>query len=100
MAIRLQFAENELKFPKSEAWRLGAAQEFLHREGLEWYRVLSEQGAVTVEPDNTKPPDEQHEEKTKGVPPFPPFSRQRLPLMDLVYPNYSSRGYGYKKTKP
>jgi len=29
----------------------------------------------------------------------PPLSRERLPLMNLVYPNYLSRGYCYKKKK-
>lgn len=74
-------------------------RKFLHREGLEGYRVLSEPGLVKVEPDNRNLPEEPSRDKVKGVPPYPPFSRERLPLMDVVYPNYVSRGYGYKKKK-
>ncbi len=74
-------------------------EKFLHRERLEGYRVLSQQGVVTVEPDERDVHEEPHPDKIKGVPPFPPLSRERLPLMDLVYPNYTSRGYGYKKKK-
>src|SRR5262249_34428097 len=74
-------------------------EKFLHRDGLKGYRILSQQGVVTVEPDNRDVPEESHREKIKGVPPFPPLSRERLPLMDVVYPNYTSRGYGYKKKK-
>ena len=74
-------------------------EKFLHREKLKGYRVLSQQGVVTVEPDNPDVPEESHHDKIKGVSPFPPFSQERLPLMDLVYPNYTSRGYGYKKKK-
>jgi hypothetical protein len=37
------------------------------------------------------PQEEQPEnDKVKGVPPFPPLSTERLPLMDIVYPNYAS----------
>ena len=74
-------------------------EKFLHKEGPDPYWVLSQQGVVTVEPDSRDLPDEPHKEKIRGVPPFPPLSRERLPLMDLVYPNHLSRGYDYKKKK-
>ena len=64
---------------------------FLHREGLTGYRVLSESGTVRIVPDDKPPPEERPENsKIKGVPPFPPLSTERLPLMDVVYPNYAS----------
>lgn len=64
---------------------------FLHHEGLTGYRVLSESGTVRVVPDD-KPfrEEEREDDKIKGVPPFPPLSTERLPLMDVVYPNYTS----------
>ena len=66
-------------------------RKFLHREGLTGYRVLSQSGTLKIVPDNTLAPEEQPEnDKIRGVPPFPPLSTERLPLMDIVYPNYTS----------
>ena len=64
---------------------------FLHHEGLTGYRVLSESGTVRIVPDD-KPVREEKQENSEitGVPPFPPLSTERLPLMDVVYPNYTS----------
>jgi hypothetical protein len=64
---------------------------FLHHEGLTGYRVLSQSGTLRIVPDNAPAPEEQPEnDKIKGLPPFPPLSTERLPLMDTVYPNYAS----------
>jgi hypothetical protein len=66
-------------------------RKFLHHEGLNGYRVLSQGGTLKIVPDNTPAPEEKPEDdKIKGVPPFPPLSNERLPLMDVVYPNYTS----------
>ena len=66
-------------------------KKFLHQEGLEGYRVLSEKGILKVVPDELeKTRHEALEEKIKGVGPFPPLSTERLPLMQTVYPNYGS----------
>jgi len=66
-------------------------RKFLHHEGLTGYRVLSQSGTLKIVPDNTPAPEKQPEnDKIKGVPPFPPSSTERLPLMDVVYPNYTS----------
>ena len=64
---------------------------FLHHEGLTGYRILSESGTVRIVPDD-KPVREEKQENSEitGVPPFPPLSTERLPLMDVVYPNYTS----------
>jgi hypothetical protein len=64
---------------------------FLHHEGLTGYRVLSQSGTLKIVPEDSSPLEEQPErDKIKGVPPFPPLSTERLPLMDIVYPNYTS----------
>lgn len=64
---------------------------FLHHEGLDGYRVLSESGTLKVVPDDDSAREEPPEnDKIKGIPPFPPLSTERLPLMDVVYPNYTS----------
>jgi hypothetical protein len=64
---------------------------FLHREGLTGYRVLSQSETLKIVPEDSSPREEQPEDdKIKGVPPFPPLSTERLPLMDIVYPNYTS----------
>ena len=63
---------------------------FLHHEGLTGYRVLSESGTVRIVPDNKPAHEELQDDKVKGVPPFPPLSTERLPLMGVVYPNYTS----------
>jgi len=64
---------------------------FLHHEGLTGYRVLSQSGTLKIVPENTSSREEPPENaKIKGVPPFPPLSTERLPLMDIIYPNYTS----------
>jgi len=64
---------------------------FLHNEGLDGYRVLSESGTLKVVPkDDSNPEEPAENDKIKGIPPFPPLSTERLPLMDVVYPNYTS----------
>ena len=75
-------------------------RKFPHKEGLDGYRVLSEPALMKVEPDNRNLTEEPTHDKVKGVPQFPQLSREMLPLIDLVYPNYTSRGYGYKKKIP
>ena len=66
-------------------------RKFLHHEGLAGYRVLSQSGTLKIVPENPRTRDEQPEnDKIKGIPPFPPLSTERLPLMDVVYPNYTS----------
>jgi hypothetical protein len=66
-------------------------RKFLHHEGLAGYRVLSQSGTLKIVPDNAPGHEEKTEnDKIKGVPPFPPLSNERLPLMDVVYPNYTS----------
>jgi len=74
---------------------------FLHHEGLTGYRVLSQSGTLRIVPDNAAAPEEQPEnDKIKGIPPLPPLSTERLPLMDVVYPNYTSdRPRMFKKEK-
>jgi hypothetical protein len=76
-------------------------RKFLHHEGLTGYRVLSQSGTLKIVPDNPRGPEEKQEnDKIKGVPPFPPLSNERLPLMDVVYPNYTSdRPSIFKKGK-
>jgi len=65
------------------------------------YRVLSQSGTLRIVPDNAAAPEEQPEnDKIKGIPPLPPLSTERLPLMDVVYPNYTSdRPRMFKKEK-
>ena len=64
---------------------------FLHREGLDTYRVLRESGVIRVVPEEKEEPvHESRDDRIKGVPPFPPLSSNRLPLMQTVYPNYGS----------
>ena len=63
---------------------------FLHHEGVTGYRVLSESGTVRIVPDEKPVHEEPKNDKIKGVPPFPPLATERLPLMDVVYPNYTS----------
>ncbi len=64
---------------------------FLHHEGLDGYRVLGESGTRKVVPyDDSTPEEPAENDKIKGIPPFPPLSKERLPLIDLVYPNYTS----------
>jgi hypothetical protein len=64
---------------------------FLHHEGLDGYRVLSESGTLrVVSYDDSFPEDPPENDKIKGISPFPPLSTERLPLMDVVYPNYAS----------
>lgn len=66
-------------------------RKFLHHEGLTGYRVLNQSGTLKIVPDNAPAPEKQPEnDKIKGIPPFPPLSTERLPLMDVVYPNYAS----------
>jgi hypothetical protein len=66
-------------------------RKFLHHEGLAGYRVLSESGTLKILPENLPTRDEHPANgKNKGIPPFPPLSTERLPLMDVVYPNYTS----------
>ncbi len=68
-------------------------KKFLHREGLAGYRVLSESGVLRVVPDPRAQPSRDNDaddDKIKGVPPFPPVSSERLPLLQTVYPNYGS----------
>ena len=74
---------------------------FLHHEGMTGYRVLSQSGTLRIVPDNAAAPEEQPEnDKIKGIPPLPPLSTERLPLMDVVYPNYTSdRPRMFKKEK-
>ncbi len=73
---------------------------FLHQRGLNDYRVLSQPGMLEIVPVEKQPrTGRTDDDKIKGVPPFPPLSQERLPLMDVVYPNYSSQGFGYKKKK-
>ncbi len=73
---------------------------FLHQRGLNGYRVLSQPGMLEIVPIEKQPrTGRADDDKIKGVPPFPPLSQERLPLMDVVYPNYSSQGFGYKKKK-
>jgi hypothetical protein len=68
--------------------------EFLLHEGLTGYRVLSQSGTLKIVPEDTSPREEQPEnDEIKGVPPFPPLSTERLPLMDIVYPNYTSNRF-------
>jgi hypothetical protein len=76
-------------------------RKFLHHEGLAGYRVLSQSGTLRIVPDNAPVQEEPPEnDKVKGVPPFPPLSTERLPLMDVVYPNYTSdRPRMFKKEK-
>jgi hypothetical protein len=76
-------------------------REFLHHEGLAGYRVLSQSGTFRIVPDNAPDHEEKPgDDKIKGVPPFPPLSTERLPLMDVVYPNYASdRPRMFKKEK-
>ncbi len=67
---------------------------FLHHEGLEVYRVLSDSGMLKVVPyDDSAPEEPPESDKIKGIPPFPPLSTERLPLMDVVYPNYTSNRF-------
>jgi hypothetical protein len=77
-------------------------RKFLHHEGLTGYRVLSQSGTFRIVPDNLQAQEEQpRDDKIEGVPPFPPLSTERLPLMDIVYPNYTSdRPRIFKKEKP
>jgi hypothetical protein len=64
---------------------------FLYHEGLDGYRVLSDSGTLKVVPDDKSAREEpQENHNIKGIPPFPPLSTERLPLMDVVYPNYTS----------
>ncbi|HZY47698.1 MAG TPA: hypothetical protein VFE96_07885 [Candidatus Bathyarchaeia archaeon] len=66
-------------------------KKFLHREGLADYRVISEDGMLKISLEEKKQSRQDSlENKVKGVPPFPPLSSERLPLMQTVYPNYSS----------
>jgi hypothetical protein len=76
-------------------------RKFLHREGLTCYRVISQSGTLKVVPENEQAPEKQPaDDKIKGIPPFPPLSAERLPLMDVVYPNYTSdRPRTFKKEK-
>ncbi len=61
-------------------------RKFLHEQHVANYRVVSSKGRLEVVP--IKERYEKGEDKMKGVPPFPPLSSERLPLMDVVYPNY------------
>ena len=76
-------------------------RKFLHREGLTGYRVISQSRTLKVVPENEQAPEKQPaDDKIKGIPPFPPLSTERLPLMDVVYPNYTSdRPRTFKKEK-
>ena len=66
-------------------------RKFLHDEGLTGYRVLSQSGTLKIVPENARAPKRQPDlDKIKGIPPFPPLSTERLPLMGVVYPNYTS----------
>ena len=75
-------------------------EKFLHREGLQGYRVLRDPGKVTVEPDNSeRPHEEMRDEKVKGVLPYPPLSKPSGAFLSTVYPNYLSEGVYKKKHK-
>ena len=64
---------------------------FLDHEGLDGYRVLSDSWTLKVVPyDDSTPEEPAENDKIKGIPPFPPLSTERLPLMHVVYPNYAS----------
>jgi hypothetical protein len=66
-------------------------RKFLHREGLTGYQVINQSGTLKVLPENEQAPEKRPaDDKIKGIPPFPPLSTERLPLMDVVYPNYTS----------
>ena len=66
-------------------------RKFLHHDGLTGYRVVSQSGTLKIVPDNVPVQEEQPEnDKIEGIPPSPPLSTERLPLMDIVYPNYTS----------
>src|SRR5712692_8086017 len=87
--IRVDGSRIEIEDEKARDVKL-LLHKFLHHEGLTGYRVLSEPGILRIVPDSrASPEDEKKEDKIKGVSPFPPFSQERLPLMDVVYPNYS-----------
>lgn len=65
-------------------------KKFLHQEGLEAYRVLSEGGVIRVVQEEKEEPRKDAVDKIKGIPPFPPLSSERLPLTQTVYPNDGS----------
>ena len=81
--------EIQIDVEKSEEVKL-LIKKFLHREGLEAYRVLSDGGVIRVVQKEKEEPSKDVADKVKGIPPFPPLSPERLPLMQTVYPNYGS----------
>lgn len=96
--IKLHGNQIQLEDEKASDIKL-LLHKFLRREGLTGYRILSQAGVIRITPDNRERPDDQpSDDKVKGVAPFPPLSQDRLPLMNVVYPNYSSQGV-YKKKK-
>lgn len=89
--IRVRGKEIEIDNEKADEVKL-LLKKFLHQEGLTGYRVLSESGVLRIVLDERQQPypDAVEDDKIKGVPPFPPLSGERLPLMQTVYPNYGS----------
>jgi len=76
-------------------------EKFMHREGLDGYRVLRDPGVIRVTPDNRERPHEENREadRVKGIPPYPPLSRPKGLFTTLAYPNYLSQGVYKKKHK-
>ena len=60
---------------------------YLHEKGLKDYRVLTHPEGLEIAP-KKEPAKTKTESPIRGVPPFPPLSPSRLPLMQVVYPNY------------
>jgi hypothetical protein len=88
--IRVEGNHIEIDDEKAREVKL-LLHKFLHHEGLMGYRVISQSGTLRIVPDDKPAREEQPaNDKIKGLPPFPPLSTERLPLMDVVYPNYTS----------
>ena len=87
--VTIRGNEIQIDAEKSDEVKL-LIRKYLHREGLETYRVLSESGIIRVVQEETEEPRKDVDDKVKGVPPFPPLSAEPLPLMQTVYPNYGS----------
>lgn len=88
--ITLQGKEIQIDDGKADEVKF-LIKKFLHRDGLDGYRVFSESGVIRVVPEEKEEHvHESRDDKIKGVPPFPPVSSERLPLMQTVYPNYGS----------
>ena len=88
--VTIRKSEIQIDAEKSDEVKF-LIKKFLHREGLEAYRVTSESRVITVVLEKKEEPMRKNiDDKVKGVPPFPPLSSERLPLMQTVYPNYGS----------